>query len=345
MSGGVDSSVAAALLSDSEDAVFGLMLRLWADPDHGANRCCSPEDVARARQTAADLGIPFYVLDAQEPFLRSVVEPFIRGYAQGLTPNPCLNCNRLIRWGFLLGHALAMGATHLATGHYARTAFADGRWRLLRALDTAKDQSYVLSVLNQQHLPHALFPLGELTKDEVRLVAHQRGLAAMDRHDSQDLCFLGGSDYREFLSSRIPAVRRPGSILNTQEDTIGEHTGLIDYTIGQRKGIRIPAPAPLYVIEKRLDSNALVVGPRSALGRSTFTVGQLQWVSARPPEDEPGLTVQVRYHSRELPATIEWLEPTRALVHISHALAEVTPGQAAVFYRAEECLGGGTILS
>ena len=344
MSGGVDSSVAAALLTDSEDTAFGLMLRLWADPDHGPNRCCSPQDVARARQTATQLGIPFYVLDAQQPFLQSVVEPFILGYTQGITPNPCLNCNRLIRWGFLLQHALAMGATHLATGHYARTAYAGGHWRLLRASHAAKDQSYVLSVLNQEHLPQALFPLGELTKDQVRLIAHQRSLASMDRHDSQDLCFLGGSDYREFLSSRIPDVHLHGPILNSQGDTVGEHTGLIDYTIGQRKGIRIPGPSPLYVLEKRPDSNALVVGPRSALGRSTFTVGDMHWVSDRPLQDQPGLAVQVRYHSRELPATIEWLESARALVRVSPALAEVTPGQAAVFYRGAECLGGGTIL-
>lgn len=344
MSGGVDSSVAAALLADSETVVFGLMLRLWADPDHGPNRCCSPDDMARARRTATQLGIPFYVLDAQQSFVRSVVEPFVHGYAQGGTPNPCLHCNRLIRWGFLLHHALALGATHLATGHYARAAFAGGRWRLLRALDAAKDQSYALSVLNQDHLPQTLFPLGELTKGEVRLIAHQRGLPAMARHDSQDLCFLGGSDYREFLSSRIPEVRLPGPILNPQGDTVGEHTGLIDYTIGQRKGIRIPGPSPLYVLEKRPDSNALVVGPRSALGRPTFTIGEMYWVSDRPLQDEAGLTVQVRYRSRELPATIEWLEPAQALVRVSHALAEVTPGQAAVFYRGEECLGGGTIL-
>lgn len=344
MSGGVDSSVAAALLAQSEQTVFGLMLRLWADPDRGANRCCSPDDVARARQTAAQMGIPFYVLDARQDFVRSVVEPFIHGYAQGVTPNPCLACNRSVRWGFLLRHALAMGATHLATGHYARTTSTDGRCRLFRAADATKDQSYVLSGLNQQQLAHALFPLGELTKEQVRLIARQRGLPAMDRHDSQDLCFLGGTDYRGFLARRIPEARRPGAILNLQGETIGVHTGLVDYTIGQRKGIGISAPFPLYVIDKRLDTNALIVGPRAALGRTAFTVGGLHWVSTPPGPDAAGLTVQVRYRSRELPATIEWLEPTQARIYTDPSLAEVTPGQAAVFYRGEECLGGGTIL-
>ncbi len=344
MSGGVDSSVAAALLTQSQDHVFGLMLRLWADPHQGPNRCCSPVDVERARQTAAQLGIPFYVIDAQQPFLQEVVEPFIRGYAQGVTPNPCMSCNRLIRWGFLLRHAQAMGATHLATGHYARTALRDGHWHLLRARHPDKDQSYVLSVLSQQHLSHALFPLGELTKNEVRQIARQRGLAAMDRLDSQDLCFLGGSDYRDFLASRVPEAYRPGPILNTHGETLGAHSGLVGFTVGQRKGIGLSASSPLYVIEKRVADNTLIVGPRTELARSTFTIGELGWVLDPPRPDAPDLTVQVRYRSRELPATIQWLDSSRALVRASAPVAGVTPGQAAVFYRGEECLGGGIIL-
>ena len=343
MSGGVDSSVAAALLVDAGHEVFGLMLRLWSDPGAGPNRCCAPDDVARARVTAANLGIPFYVLDAQDAFREEVVEPFIHGYAQGVTPNPCLNCNRHIRWGFLLDNALAMGATHLATGHYARTEAIDGRWRLLRALDREKDQSYVLSVLDQHHLAHALFPLGNMRKQDVRGMAKERRLPAMDRHDSQDLCFLGGADYRDFLSGRIAEAHRPGPVLDLQGRTIGLHGGLIEYTVGQRKGLRISASVPLYVLEKQPETNALIVGPRAALGKPEFTVRDLHWVGDRPTPAERGLTVQVRYRSRELPATIQWLEGSRALVRIPEGLAEITPGQAAVFYRGEECLGGGII--
>jgi len=345
MSGGVDSSVAAALLSDSEDTVFGLMLRLWSDPEHGPNRCCSPDDVARARGAAAQLGLPFYVLDAQEAFVRSVVEPFLDGYAQGITPNPCLSCNRIIRWGFLLRHAQALGATHLATGHYARTDQQSGHWRLLRARDVMKDQSYVLSVLGQEHLAHALFPIGGLHKAHVRQLARARGLAAVDRSDSQDLCFLGGGDYRDFISARRPGLRSPGPVLDLHGVSLGQHTGLSDYTVGQRKGIRIAATAPLYVVEKHADSNTLVVGPRSALARSAFTLGDLHWVGDPPSSSDLGLKVQVRYRSREVPARIEWLDSTRARVHLPEDPAETTPGQAAVFYRGEECLGGGIILA
>jgi tRNA-specific 2-thiouridylase len=343
MSGGVDSSVAAAVAVEAGHEVFGLMLRLWSDPGAGPNRCCAPDDVARARQTAAALGIPFYVLDARDAFRGLVVEPFVYGYAQGITPNPCLNCNRGIRWGFLLDHALAMGATHLATGHYARNACVDGHWRLMRALDREKDQSYVLSVLDQRQLAHALFPIGSLRKLDVRMLAAERRLPAMRRHDSQDLCFLGGADYREFLSSHIPEAHQPGPILDLHGQTIGVHSGLVDYTVGQRKGLRISASEPLYVLEKRPETNTRIVGPRAQLGRAEFTVSELTWVDRQPTPRDEDLTVQIRYRSRELPATIQWLEPGRAHVRIPRGLAEITPGQAAVFYRGEECLGGGRI--
>lgn len=344
MSGGVDSSVAATLLAGAGDQVFGLMLRLWSDPDRGGNRCCAPEDVVRARQTAAILEIPFYVLDAQEPFREAVVETFVHGYAQGLTPNPCFTCNREIRWGFLLRQALAMGATHLATGHYAQADLRRGSWRLLRGRDPTKDQSYVLSVLGQHELAHALFPLGRMTKHEVRGLARDRDLPAKDRADSQDLCFLGGGDYRDFLADRVPDAHTPGPILNSQGESIGVHAGLSNYTVGQRKGIRLASSSALYVLEKRPQANVLVVGPRPALGRSEFPVGDLHWVAGRPPSSLRGLRVQVRYRSPAVPATIELLKPSQALVRTADPVAEVSPGQGAVFFRGSECLGGGMIL-
>jgi tRNA-specific 2-thiouridylase len=343
MSGGLDSSVAAALLADSGDEVFGIMLRLWSGGPNGNNRCCSPDDMARARQTAAQLGIPFYVQDVQAHFKEVVVDFFVDGYAQGITPNPCLECNRSIRWGFLLQHAQALGASHLATGHYAQVEERRPRYHLLRAMDRHKDQSYVLSVMGQEQLRHALFPLGSLHKDEVRRIAAERGLAAADRSESQDLCFVGGGDYRQFLEHMRADLPPPGLVVNTAGEVIGQHRGLAHYTIGQRKGIGIAAPQAMYVVDKRMQTNQLVVGPREALGRATFAVHRVNWVDGAPPAGPVEAEVQVRYHARPRIGTVTPDGAARATVTLSQPIAEVSPGQAAVFYHGDVCLGGGII--
>jgi len=341
MSGGVDSSAAAALLARSGEAAFGLMLRLWSAGPASSNRCCTPDDVGRARSVATQLGIPFYVLDVKEAFKAAVVNPFIRGYAQGITPNPCLACNREIRWGFLLEHALALGATHLATGHYARLRKKD-RYELLRAVDRSKDQSYVLSVLTQAQLAQAAFPLGELRKSEVRALAEEFGLASARRPESQDLCFLGEQDYRAFLEAQ-GAAGQPGPILDSSGEPIGRHQGLHAYTIGQRKGIGVAGPEPYYVLAKRPDENTLIVGRREQLGRSEFSVQGPAWIAGQSPETEP-LTVMARYRSSEVPAAVDPLPGGRSHVRIARPLPDITPGQQAVFYSGELCLGGGMIL-
>jgi tRNA-specific 2-thiouridylase len=342
MSGGVDSSVAAAILAQSDAEVFGVMLRLWAGGPSGTNRCCSPADMARARAVAAQLGIPFYAIDVQDRFKAEVVDFFVDGYAHGITPNPCIECNRHIRWEFLLERSLALGATHMATGHYARVRHSNGRHQLLRAADRSKDQSYVLSVLGQHQLAHALFPLGDMTKEQVRRRAHAMDLPAADRADSQDLCFTGDADYRTLLRHLNVHLPPPGPIVDRRGSVLGQHDGLAFYTIGQRKGIGISAPHPLYVLEKDLQANRLVVGPREALGRTRFRVDRLNWIE-EPPTAPIEARIMVRYRAAEIAGTVSPQSSSEASVSLTQPIADITPGQAAVFYQGPRCLGGGLI--
>ncbi|MEJ2709595.1 MAG: tRNA 2-thiouridine(34) synthase MnmA [Anaerolineales bacterium] len=345
MSGGVDSSVAAALLKERGYDVIGMMLRLWSEPGSEAdNRCCTPDAMALARRVAAKLSIPFYAIDARQVFHDTVVQYFYDGYAQGITPNPCLVCNRQVRWEFLLNHALALGAQYLATGHYTRlTQDAQGRIQVLRAVDDRKDQSYVLHVLRQEQLQHALFPLGEYTKPQVRQLARDFDLPVSERSDSQDLCFIGNEDYRQFLSRRLPQVNQPGPIRATSGERLGEHQGLAFYTIGQRKGLGIAAAQPLYVLEKKMDENTLVVGTAAELGRQELTAKEVNWIRGQAPVEPLRAAVKIRYRAREVQALVEPLPVDRAYVRFDEPLRDITPGQAAVFYQGDLCLGGGLI--
>ncbi len=347
MSGGVDSSVAAALLVEQGYLVTGMMLRLWSEPgSEDSNRCCTPDAMALARRVAAKLGIPFYAVDAQEPFRARVVQAFLDGYAAGQTPNPCTVCNREIRWGLLLDRARALGAEYLATGHYARVQRGeDGSASLLRGLDRNKDQSYVLSVLNQEQLSHTLLPIGAFDKPYIREIARQHNFPVADRPDSQDLCFLAGGDYRAFLQRHVPQVAQPGSIVDRQGQVLGEHQGLAFYTIGQRKGIRIPAPEPYYVVAKDLDANRLVVGRVEELGQSELSAAGVNWNSGTAPTGPFVADVKIRYRAREATATVTPLGETRARVVFEEPLRDITPGQRVVFYQGEICLGGGMILA
>ncbi|MFQ5943502.1 MAG: tRNA 2-thiouridine(34) synthase MnmA [Anaerolineales bacterium] len=340
MSGGVDSSVAAALLVESGEQVFGLMLRLWNAGPARPNRCCSPKDLANARKVAGRLGIPFYVLDAKDEFKHQVVDGFVSGYRSGLTPNPCLRCNRDVRWGFLLERAKKLGASHLATGHYARLRKANGQFHLYRARDRRKDQSYVLSVLGQKQLNQTMFPLGQLKKEKVREIARDLGFVTADRPESQDLCFLGGDDYRTFLSEYLEPT--PGAIMDGHGNSLATHEGLSNFTIGQRKGIGISGPEPLYVIDKDMEHNSLIVGPRADLGRIQFALGDVNWVRGSPPPVAARLTVQVRYRAPSVSAQLTSFQD-HAMVQLEEPLTNIAPGQAAVFYQEDECLGGGII--
>jgi len=319
-------------------------MRLWSEPgSETANRCCTPDSMAMARRIAARLGIPFYAVDAQQVFHDTVVNFFIDGYTQGITPNPCLVCNRHIRWEFLLQRALSLGADYMATGHYARLRQnSAGEFQLLRAVDRKKDQSYVLHVLSQEQLSHALFPLGGYTKTEVRQMAKNFGLPVAERPDSQDLCFLGNGDYRDFLLRMTPQVQSPGPILNRQGTQIGRHQGLAFYTIGQRKGLGIAAPQPLYVLEKDSRRNALVVGTKEELGSRELTAENINWIASTPTASFRA-EVKIRYQAEEAWGTVTPLEEKRAHVEFDRPLRDITPGQAAVFFDGEFCLGGGVI--
>lgn len=345
MSGGVDSSVAAALLVEQGYRVIGMMLRLWSEPGtEDDNRCCTPDAMALARRVAAKLGVPFYAVDVQERFYDAVVQPFIDGYVQGVTPNPCVLCNRSIRWGVLLDRARAFGADYLATGHYARIQREDGGpARLLRGLDPAKDQSYVLSVLNQDQLRQTLFPIGEYAKPVVRDLARRFDLPVASRADSQDLCFLASRDYRGFLTRNAPQAVRPGKMVDHTGEVIGEHQGLAFYTIGQRKGLGIAAPEPLYVIKKDVQNNILVVGPETSLGQREMLVGDVNWISGEAPAAPLRVQVKIRYKATEVWGDAAPLPDGQVRVSFEHPLRDITPGQRAVFYQGDTCLGGGTI--
>jgi tRNA-uridine 2-sulfurtransferase len=351
MSGGVDSSAAAALLLEQGYTVIGVMLRLWTEPPlpganaDAVNRCCSLESLVDAQAVADRLGIPFYVINAEEPFRSGVVDTFIREYAAGRTPNPCLVCNRIVRFGYLLEYARSLGASYLATGHYARVrSGAGGKIELLRGFDRAKDQSYVLSVLGQKELRQVLFPVGEYSKAQVRALAGARGLPTASRPESQDLCFVADGDYRRFLTRWAPESVRPGPILDRRGRRLGTHRGLPFYTVGQRGGLGIAAPQPFYVLELRAESNTLIVGAAEELGQRCLHTAAVNWIAGEPPAESASLQVQIRYRAQPVPARAVSQPDGSVDVCLAEPLRGVTPGQAAVFYRDETCLGGGTII-
>ncbi|MBI5953466.1 MAG: tRNA 2-thiouridine(34) synthase MnmA [Chloroflexi bacterium] len=347
MSGGVDSSVAAALLKQQGYDVTGMMLRLWSEPGkEDSNRCCTPDSMAQARRVAGILEIPFYVVDAKDVFKQTVVQYFLDGYARGETPNPCLLCNRQIRWTFLLNHALALGAEFMATGHYVRMQKAEGGMQnLFRAVDHLKDQSYVLHVLTQEQLKHALFPVGEYPKPEIRRLAVEFGLPTASRADSQDLCFLAGEDYRNFLQRNTPEILQPGDIVTTGGKVVGKHNGLANYTIGQRKGLGVFFPDPLYVITKDTSRNSLIVGAADELGFTELTARDVNWISGEAPKEPFRSLVKIRYSAKAAEAWVSPMEQNQASVRFDRPVRDVTAGQAAVFYQDELMLGGGIILS
>lgn len=344
MSGGVDSSVAAALLARDGFQVVGVMMRLWSDPNTD-NLCCTPDTMAIARKICRQIGIPFHAIDAVTPFRERVVQHFIDGYRKGETPNPCVACNRFFRWDILQAKAKEIGATHIASGHYARIDRDErGMVRLLRGVDPLKDQSYMLHGLTQAHLSRTIFPLGTYTKREIRVFARQFDLPVAERPDSQDLCFVGGAGYRDFLVRHAPEVVLPGPITNPQGEILGEHQGLAFYTIGQRKGLRVAAGQPYYVLSKDTLHNTLVIGTRTESGRQDLQAGNINWISGQIPTEPFQAAVKIRYRAQETPARITPMANDRAQVHFDHPIRDITPGQAAVFYQDEVCLGGGTIL-
>jgi tRNA-specific 2-thiouridylase len=343
MSGGVDSSVAAALTAErsGRDRCAGVAMRLYslAEGEKRSGRtCCAPDDLYDARRAAAALGIRFYVYDGQERFREQVIEPFVRDYARGETPNPCVRCNDHVKFDWLLDRARRLGAGELVTGHYARVDLVDGRHRLLRALDQSKDQSYFLHGLSQEELAMVRFPLGELSKPQVRAIARERGLPNADKRESMEICFVGDEPLAGFLEKHgVEAAR--GEIVDLSGRVLGEHSGVHRFTVGQRRGINLPHRLPLYVAAIDAARRQVVVGPREEAVRHSFSISQTSWVQ-QAPSRELRCEVRVRHRGQPLSCVVEGDR-----VVLDEPALGVAPGQSAVFYRGEEVLGGGRIAA
>ncbi|HEY8491287.1 MAG TPA: tRNA 2-thiouridine(34) synthase MnmA [Dehalococcoidia bacterium] len=342
MSGGVDSSTAAALLHAQGYEVIGVTMRLWTVPDETApvhhRHCCSIEDTDDARAAAQVIGIPHYVLNFEEEFRRSVVEYFVAEYRRGRTPNPCLACNEHVKFRAFLDRARALGADYVATGHYARVARDGETYRLLRAADPEKDQSYVLYTLGQEELRSILFPLGTYTKDRVRALAAELGLPVADKPDSADICFVPGGDYRAFLAQYVPT--RPGPVVDTAGNVVGQHEGVSGFTVGQRRGLGAFG-ARRYVVELRPEANTVVVGGAEELLSDVCWAEQLRFVNG-PPAGALEVEAKIRYRTAAAPALLR-VQGDRAEVRFREPQRAVTPGQAVVFYVGDEVIGGGII--
>ncbi|HET9224566.1 MAG TPA: tRNA 2-thiouridine(34) synthase MnmA [Roseiflexaceae bacterium] len=368
MSGGVDSSLAAALLYEAGHDVTGVTMDLWDGDDERLKEslCCSQEMTESARRVCAQLGIPYYVFNYRREFRKFVIDYFVREYTHGYTPNPCLECNREVKFRALMSRATALGFDYVATGHYARIrsqvtghksqaagenlrpATCDPRpapaiYELLRATDRDKDQSYMLHMLQQPDLARLRFPIGEYTKAEVRAMAAQRGLDSADRPESQDICFVPGGDYRNLLIEERPDSLRPGPVIDLQGREIGRHQGLPLYTIGQRRGLGVAAGQPLYVTSLDVARNAVVVGPREALERDTLTATSVTFVDGGWPAAPIDCHVQIRSHAEPVAARVIPEEAGRIRVMFAQAQHAITPGQAVVMYDDDLVLGGGRI--
>lgn len=361
MSGGVDSSAAAAILQEQGHELVGFTMQLWNQrrgisvDENGEplpSRCCSLDDVYDARRVAEELGFPFYVLNLEKEFERDVVQPFVNSYLQGETPIPCVACNSRLKFASLDKLAISLGCEKVATGHYARVEKdeATQRYRLLRGRDPQKDQSYFLWELTQEQLSRALFPLGELSKSDARQAARDSQLAVAEKKESQEICFVPDGDYAGFIDRYLEAEqqadRQPGAgeIVTSSGQVIGSHTGIHRYTVGQRRGIGISNARPLYVLNVDASQNRVVVGTDEELLRGGFTAAGVNWIAFDNPTEPVLAEVRVRYRHTAASATITPLPNNRAQVKFDEPQRAITPGQATVFYRGDEVAGGGWIV-
>ena len=349
MSGGVDSSVAATLLKEAGHDLIGVTMSLLPhvdgkNGDNGVGENQVPEAVVKVKEVAVKLGIPHHAIDFQEIFQEKVIADFCREYFLGRTPNPCVRCNRYVKFGALLEKARELGADFIATGHYARIQRdeATGRYLLKKGADTEKDQSYFLCQLNQGQLAQAIFPVGGLTKDRVRQIAIAIDLPAADRPESQEICFITDDDYIRFLKNQMPDAYRPGPIIDEEGNTIGEHRGIPAYTIGQRRGLGIAAPEPLYVTAIYPERNAVAVGPKEKTYRRELIANNLNWI-ASPPEQTVNVKARVRYRHKEAEATVTPTANDTVHVLFQEPQMAITPGQTVAFYDGDTVIGGGTI--
>jgi tRNA-specific 2-thiouridylase len=373
MSGGVDSSTVAAILARggdgsvlSRDTVVGLTLQLWDQTrlagKHGipdapkAGRCCSLDDVYDARRVAEHLGIPYYVVNQEERFEQDVVRPFVSEYLAGRTPIPCSLCNDHIKFDQLLKTARSIGASRIATGHYAVNEYdpTRGRWILKRPADLAKDQTYFLFGLTQQQLAHTLFPLGRMTKPEVREAARRHGLALAEKPDSQEICFIPGGDYKQFLTAYLEEQGRPmpeteGELVTSSGEILGHHQGISNFTVGQRKGLKVASPSPLYVLQIDPASHRVTVGADAELATRTLRANRLNWISIPSLTGPMRVNIKIRHRHEPALAILEPAAPGsnhggEVVATFDEPQRAVTPGQSAVFYDRDEVVGGGWIV-
>ncbi len=360
MSGGVDSSTVAAMLKDEGYELVGLTLQLWnqrrlagkeGKPVEVQGRCCSIDDVYDARRVAESLGIPYYLLNEQERFEDQVVRPFVREYLAGRTPIPCSLCNNYLKFDQLLIRARQIGADRIATGHYARNEYDPerNRWILKRPADTSKDQTYFLFGLTQDQLSRTLFPLGTYTKPEVREIARQHALALASKPDSQEICFIPGGDYKAFIDAYLDEQGEPmpdssGELVSTTGEVIGHHHGIHNFTVGQRKGLGLSSPTPLYVIQIDNATNQVKVGSESETTIQTLRARDLNWISIRSLDAPMRVKAKIRHRHEPAWATIEMSGDGEVLATFDDPQRAVTPGQSAVFYENDEVVGGGWIV-
>jgi tRNA-specific 2-thiouridylase len=346
MSGGVDSSVAAALLAEAGYDAVGISMRLYATPQENYSKsCCSPDDLFDARTVASSLGIPFYVANYQDAFRERVIDYFVEEYRYGRTPNPCVACNNHLKFDILLKRSLALGATFLATGHYARIDRSGDRPVMRTGVDRGKDQSYFLFGIPRGALSRIIFPLGGLQKDEVRDEAHRLALETADKPDSHEICFVGGGDYKDFVAEKLGLEDvRPGKIMHANGEVLGEHEGIHHFTVGQRRGLGISYSEPLFVQSIRPADGTVVVGPRGGVFSRGLVAERCNWLSFERPPGAFECDVKIRYGSDPVAAFVTvGADANTAMVEFLEPQSAVTPGQAAVFYKGDEVLGGGWI--
>ena len=347
MSGGVDSSVAAFLMKEQGCECIGATMKLFHNEDIGVKRtktCCSLEDVEDARSVAFRLGIPYYVFNFSDDFKGQVIDRFIAAYERGATPNPCIDCNRYLKFERLYERARILGCDAIVTGHYARIEQENGRWLLKKSLDESKDQSYVLYSLTQEQLAHTRLPLGAMHKSETRRIAEEQGFYNADKPDSQDICFVPNGDYAGFIARFTGHDCSAGDFVDEEGHVLGRHKGIVHYTVGQRKGLGIAADAPLYVKQIDAASNRVVLSGNESLFSRELTANDFNWIAYDVPPRELCATARVRYHQREQAATVTVLGDGRVHLVFDEPQRAITPGQAVVLYDGDTVLGGGTIL-